>query len=551
MLIRLVCFICFSLFNTYLSANDFIISVLSTEEKVGQLLMIHFSGDSVNEDLKKLLKETHAGGIIYYSWCNPLSNPSVLKKLSQELNTLSENEPPFIPLMIAIDQEGGLVSRLQPPFSLFPGNAALGYIQNPELTEKSAYAMGIEMQAAGIQLNFAPVLDINPDQVPGVMGIRSFGSNPLTVSQLALFACKGFHRAGICTTVKHFPGHGTVKTDSHEFLPIQRKNLDELRSSDFIPFRMLSGDTDAMMTAHMMVPELDPDHCVTFSNKILNTILRDEFNFDGVLISDSLIMQGIYSGEISIEEVALKAFLAGHDILLLGGKQLLFTQQGFELSFSDIKNIHSYLVSAVKKGIISEERLNASIRRILALKAKIKQFSLSLKKDSELTLPCPCHQMLAQEIAEKALEIVSSGLPFSPLNLNDSSLLILAPRYLEPHLDTASIKTLIPHSHLMFIEEETLTANFYTELESHLERADLCLFIAFNAWRSANQLSIWNQLKDRKVPLACIVTGVPEDSDFFKDARMLIRTRSPNPYSLKKAIELLFPSLAQSQEILD
>lgn len=354
-------FLCFSSCFAFDSAD------LSLEEKVGQLLMVHFYGEVANIDAHELICETKVGGIIYYNWSNGLNSPSQVKNLSEGLQALAAKNPHPVPLIIAVDQEGGRVTRLKEGFTLFPGNGVLGELGDLNLTEEQAFCMGSEMKAVGITLNLAPVVDVNCNPQNPVIGNRSFGSDPQRVSCFAQRALRGFHRAGVKTTLKHFPGHGDVELDSHEDLPIVRKSLAQLEKMELLPFAQLADSSDAVMTAHLLVPALDPDYCSTLSEKTLG-YLREKIGFQGVIIADSLIMKGAMKGYERIEEVAVAALRAGCDILLLGGKLLNGMDRGSELSVADIKRVHAFLVAAVKEGMVSEQRVDLAVERILKLK---------------------------------------------------------------------------------------------------------------------------------------------------------------------------------------
>lgn len=333
---------------------------MTLEEKVGQLLLVHFNGGEANDDAKKLIQELHVGGFIYYNWANGLHSPEQVKRLSSSLQKLAS-----IPLLIAVDQEGGRVARLKEGFTSFPSNQKLAETGDPLLANRNAFAMGKELRAVGININLAPVVDIDSNPSNPVIGDRSYGKTPEVVIAFAKQALEGFHQAGMLTTLKHFPGHGDVDVDSHHDLPVVNKSLEELAKMELLPFTSLADQTDAVMTAHILVPAIDPNNCVTLSKKAL-TLLRNQIGFEGVIISDSLVMEGLFKKGYTIDEIAIRALAAGCDILLLGGK--LLNESGRELTTKDVKRIHQSLMNAVKSGRISEERVNESVERILKLK---------------------------------------------------------------------------------------------------------------------------------------------------------------------------------------
>lgn len=287
---------------------------LSLEEKVGQLLMVCFKGQTA-ENAQLLIENLNIGAIIYYQWSNDLESlsPAEVHALSQALQDTSK-----IPLLIAVDQEGGAVTRLKRGFTVFPGNGELGAIGNPELVRHSCFTRGQELRSVGVNLNLAPVLDVNNNPKNPVIGPRSFGDDPLTVSELGAAAIQGYQQAGLLCTAKHWPGHGNTEKDSHLELPVIFSPLEELQRCELLPFRKVADCVDVIMTAHLMVPAIDPSTCITLSARAIS-LLRSHFS--GVILSDSLTMSGVL-GQSAIEEVAIQALIAGHDMLCLGGQLL-------------------------------------------------------------------------------------------------------------------------------------------------------------------------------------------------------------------------------------
>jgi beta-N-acetylhexosaminidase len=241
----------------------------------------------------------------------------------------------------------------------------LGMTGEPDRAEAAALITGRELLAVGINMNLAPVVDVNSNPRNPVIGDRSFGSDPEVVIAYGAKALSGYRQAGIISTLKHFPGHGDVEVDSHEDLPIVSKSKEALERCELLPFAKLEASADAMMTAHIFVPALDPEHCATLSEKTL-TYLRNTIGFQGAIVADSLVMGGILKQVPTVDEAAIRALQAGCDILLLGGR--LLNGEQVELTASDVQRIHSSIVQAVQTGRVSEARLNQAVERILKLK---------------------------------------------------------------------------------------------------------------------------------------------------------------------------------------
>jgi beta-glucosidase-like glycosyl hydrolase len=334
---------------------------LSLEEKIGQLLLVHFNGTCANEDSAALLTQAHVGGLIYYTWANELSSPAQVKELSA---SLQKQNPSRVPLLIAVDQEGGRVNRLTQGFTLFPSQEARGKMNNEK---QVAETIGNELASVGITMNFAPVVDVRNSHSKIILwGDRSYGSDPVLVTALAKAALEGYKNGNILAVLKHFPGQGDVSIDSHEATPSVNKSLKDLEKTDLFPFRQLCPFADAIMTAHILVPALDPEMPATFSKPILEDLLRNKWGFNGVVISDSLVMKGA-SLFPSHDKAALHALLAGCDLLCLGGKLLNIPSQD-ELKVQDVVKIHAYLTSAARQGKISMSAIDAKVQRILQLK---------------------------------------------------------------------------------------------------------------------------------------------------------------------------------------
>ena len=341
---------------------------LTLDQKIGQLFIVHFNGKEASAEAELLIQRAHVGGFIYYGWSNTLESFEQVKDLSLSLNKLN-SQYSQIPLFLSTDQEGGRVTRLKNGFSQFPSNREIASLDTPELAYETAAAQAKELKASGINMNYAPVVDVDSNLNNPIIGNRSYSSDPDKVITYSREALAGYRDHGILAVIKHFPGHGDVNIDSHSNTPHVDKSPLILKQIEWKPFFALKNDTEAMMTAHVLYNKVDPDHPASVSSKLLTDLLRDAWGFEGLVISDSLIMKGLIKSEGSIEKAALSALLAGTDLLCFGGKLLNETSQD-ELTPTDILRIHSFLVDAVKTGKISENRIDQSITRIFKAKEK-------------------------------------------------------------------------------------------------------------------------------------------------------------------------------------
>ncbi len=529
------------LFCSFSSVNIFaLFSVddLTLEEKVGQTLMAHFTGSVVNEEAKLLLEEAHVGGIIYYTWANGLESPEQVQALSIELQELSSTSSQKIPLFIAVDQEGGVVNRLQKGFTLFPGNYAIALTEKKQLAKACGLASGKELFAVGVNMNLSPVVDVNSNSANPIIGIRSFSESPEQVVLFAREMIQGYHQANIMTCLKHFPGHGDTSINSHESLPVIHKSVSQLENMEFFPFKQLLSEADLIMTAHVKIPELDPKNPATLSFEILEHLLRKRWGYDGVIISDSLMMQAILDHSTNIETAAMQAFNAGCDILCLGGKDLLGVADGLELKPQDVIRIHRRMVEAVKSGEISEKRLNLAVERILKLK-NLYGLSTSLsRKDISENVFTPEHQKLAEEVAEASVRVVSTKTPL-PLDLKGKKIGIIAPGAPSAFYDSTLLFSLGDKTRVLSIKEVNPSSEDAQKAHEIAKWADFIILFSSNAWKHEGQKKLLEALIGLGKPTALIAIRDPWDCKLFPHATIRVATSSPVKASIEKALEVI------------
>lgn len=275
-------------------------------------LMLDLAGLELTSDEIQLLQHPLVGGVIYFA--RNFADRSQICALSESIAEVRAD------LLIAVDQEGGRVQRFRDGYTLFPPMASLGqyYIENEqegrELLRNAGWLLAAEVIASGVDFSFAPVLDLD-DCHCEVIADRSFSNDPLIASEAASHFIAGLHEAGMAVTGKHFPGHGGVVADSHLETPTDSRSLYDLRQRDMVPFSRLLPELDGIMPAHIIFPKVDP-HCVGFSKRWLQDILRTELGFDGVIFSDDLSMKGadVAGGYAAKTRAALDA---GCDMVLV------------------------------------------------------------------------------------------------------------------------------------------------------------------------------------------------------------------------------------------
>ncbi|WP_329357776.1 glycoside hydrolase family 3 protein [Streptomyces anulatus] len=397
-----------------------IIAGMSLEEKVGQLFVMRVYGHSATDpdqaDIDANLKEIgvrtaaelistyHVGGIIYFTWAHNTRDPHQIADLSNGLQRAALAGRSRLPLLVSTDQEHGIVCRVGEPATLLPGAMALGAGGSRSDTRRAAWIAGAELAALGVNQNYAPDADVNVNPANPVIGVRSFGSDPAAVAALVAEQVKGYQGAGIASTAKHFPGHGDTSTDSHTGLPVINHTRAQWEELDAPPFRAaIRARIDSIMTAHIVVPALDPsEDPATLSRPILTGILREELGYDGVVVTDSLGMEGVRT-KYGDDRVPVLALLAGVDQLL---------------NPPNLSVAWNAVLEAVRGGEITEARVDESILRILRLKSRLGLFRdpFVSRRGVERTVGSRAHRAAADRIAERTTTLLADPGTVLPLS---------------------------------------------------------------------------------------------------------------------------------------
>ena len=281
------------------------------------MIVSGFEGTSLNARTEELIVQQGIGGLILFE--RNYKNPDQLHKLSNDLQSLIADHAEIPPLFISVDQEGGRVARLGKPFTQFPPMSCLGQADSEELAYRFGLGMGKELRAVGINMDYAPVLDVHSNPANPIIGLRALDTDPAKVARLGTELIRGFYDAGVIPVGKHFPGHGDTPQDSHLTLPRVERARESLEKSELIPFiHAIQQGLEVIMTAHVVYPAWDARQPATFSHSILNDVLRNSLQFEGLIISDDLEMQAIDEKLESIPELGTRAgidlFLICHDL---------------------------------------------------------------------------------------------------------------------------------------------------------------------------------------------------------------------------------------------
>jgi len=368
-----------------------LIDKMSVEEKIGQLFIVSYRHDNlgnpleaVDDDTRESIERNKPGGVILFA-----ENISTIPQTVALIESLQEISQ--VPLFIAVDEEGGIVSRItkspEMHATVFPDNAVIGAKGKPELAEAVAKAISEEISSLGFNMNFAPVADINSNPDNTVIGRRSYGSDAEVVSKMVSAAVSGFQSNHVSAVLKHFPGHGDTDEDSHYGSAVINHSRERLFNTELLPFISgIEAGADCVMTAHILTPNIQGENVpATLKPEILTGILRNELGFNGLIITDAMNM-GAITRFYKSDEAAVKAIIAGADIVLM--------PEDLELAITGVKQ-------AVDSGKIDEKRLNESVIRILRTKQKRGILNGTERtKNPENVLGCEEHRELASRVSK-------------------------------------------------------------------------------------------------------------------------------------------------------
>ena len=390
---------------------DRTLNKMTLEEKVSQLFMVGFTGTEPTEAVLELIQRG-IGGIIYFA--RNVESPGQLAALSRQLQEVATRSPVGLPLFIAIDQEGGIVSRLREVagFLQMPGNMLLGATGDEGLVEKVASGTAGQLRAVGINMNFAPVVDVNNNPANPVIGVRSFGDDPAMVARLGAAAVRGYQGQGVLATAKHFPGHGDTEVDSHIDLPLISHSQERLKEVELPPFSAaVAAGVAAIMTAHVSFLAFEKggqDDAVaaavaveatipaTLSEPVLQGLLRQEMGFDGLIVTDCMEMLAIVNG-FGTEAAAVRAHQAGADLVLVSHTVAL--QRG----------AIDRAVTGAASGEIPLDRVDQAVRRVLETKQRF-LVAADTETAGETEAGLQLGRELAQSVADRGITIVKGEL---------------------------------------------------------------------------------------------------------------------------------------------
>ncbi|HEX6709819.1 MAG TPA: glycoside hydrolase family 3 N-terminal domain-containing protein [Rubrobacter sp.] len=327
------------------------LSGMSVRDMVGQMFVVSVGGTRPDYYIEKMVRERNIGGVILFGY--NMKSEKQVKSLTSSLQMLSMKTEPAVPLFVAVDQEGGDIASA-PWVAPEPAAAEVGRDGDPEQAHDIAARMGRQILLAGINTDFAPVVDTG---FGAAIGNRSYGEDPELVARMGAAAVQGFEEAGVISAAKHFPNHGPATSDSHVSLPVIHHDRETLRSYDLPPFRAaIEAGVPMVMVGHLVYPAIDPEHPASLSKGAIS-MLREDLGFDGVVVTDDLAMAGA-SGGGPPAGPAVEAVKAGADLLIVSSPP---QQQA---------DAYDAVVAAVESGEVSRAQIRESVGRILRVKEK-------------------------------------------------------------------------------------------------------------------------------------------------------------------------------------
>lgn len=510
---------------------------MSQKEKIGQLFMFGFEGTEVTSGVLSMIEEEKVGSICLFP--RNIESPGQVKKMNADLQRAAEQAGHKVPLIISIDQENGIVRRLKKGVTAFPGSMLLGATGDVEAVTDVSHATAKELDALGVNMNLAPVLDVNNNPYNPVIGVRSFGAHAEDVAEYGRAFIKGHRDKGVMTCVKHFPGHGDTSVDSHKALPLVKHPMERLKKVELYPFsKVLESGVDAVMTSHIHFSNLDDKSVPSSLSKNVTThLLRDEMGYQGVVITDSLEMNAIQDSMGTVEGV-IEAFKAGADILLVSHTRQLQKQA--------IKRMEN----AVHTGEITEKQLDRAVDRILNLK---KKYLSDQHPHEQVSVPTfvggEDHRALARQYYERGVTVLK-GNDMLPVKVTPDDIVLAITVRTEVHSDIEEEQhqemdlSAVIKDHHMNVKGWTIRPtpdqSDITAICDAADHSDMVIIGTDNAFTFQQQVQLIKRLEESGKPLIVIALRGPYDFSSFPEVPVFIAAYEPSTAAMRAAVDILF-----------
>ena len=500
---------------------------LTLEEKLGQLIIFGFDGLKINDHARKLIKEYKAGNVLLFT--RNIKDAEQLFTLNKDLQNLAK-EGVGIPLFITIDQEGGMITRIQNGGTFFPGAMTISASNDPRNAYVTGNNMAEELKSFLINFNFAPVMDVNNNPDNPVIGIRSYSDSQERVSLYGSEFIKGMQDCGVIATAKHFPGHGDTNVDTHLGLPFVDYDMKRIKEIELFPFKAaIDAGVKAIMTAHIVYKSMDDSNLpATLSFNVLTKLLRQELGFKGLIVADGLEMNAI-KDVYGINDGAVMAINAGVDLLLSCHNE------------NEQISILTYLKQAVLDGKISMDVIDERVKRILKYKENI-DFPLENDSYFENVEKNKQHADNAFQIVKKAFTLVKG----KPLKLDKDALFIGTLPKSTSAADATDGESNI--TELIKKEIKGLKTLLMSIEPTNEEIVNICevasnhkqiIITSYNSNVYKSQLILMEKLHEKHKEVHVVSLRNPYDSYYVKKINNYVSLYEYTPNSVKVLIEYL------------
>lgn len=496
---------------------------------VAETLLPAFEGTTPPGDVLERVRNNPPAGFTLFS----SDNVRTVDQVSDLTTALQNANSSDLPLLIATDQEGGQLIALRGTTD-FPGNMALGAADDVDLTERVALAMGTEMLAMGVNLNYAPAADLNTNPANPSLGIRAFGDDPSTVATHVAAYVRGLRSAGVLATLKHFPGKGGAQVDSHFGLPVIRHDRERLDAVELVPFTAgLEAGADLVMTGHFAIPGITErdDIASTLSGAVLTDLLRNELGFRGAVVTDAFDMGAIAQGAGQVID-AIAAIRAGVDLMLLKGEAQDRLEQGLAL--------------ANHRGIIPDSRLGDAVENSRMLRRRVAQ---AVTPDLSV-VGSPAHHELAATAAARSITLVRNDAGLLPLHLDsDARIAAIMPQPIDlTPADTSSLvepalaSALRTHHQNVdeFVVGHPPTTDDVAAMRDRADRYDLVVLGTISASLDKQQAELATQIIATGTPTITLALRTPYDIAAYADTETYVCSYGIRRPSMEAAAAALF-----------
>ncbi len=518
-----------------------VLAQMSVADKIGQLFVTYVYGDTATttnaaytarnrarygvRNGAELIDRYRLGGVIYFDWAGNLARPVQIAGLSNGLQHRAMAHRPAVPLLVSTDQEGGAVNRVGAPVAGSPSNLAVGATFSTADAERTATATGQQLRALGINTDDAPVVDVNTNPRNTADGPRAFGDRPDAVGRLAVAAVRGFQRAGVAATAKHFPGLGSTTVNTDHGVAVTRRTRAQLLATDVAPFRaVVAAGADLVMTGHVVAPAVDPSGApASLSAPVVTGLLRDDLGYDGVVTTDSLdaaALAGIPPGQ-----AAVRAVLAGNDQLLMP---------------ADLGAAVRAVTDAVRRGTITADRLDASVTRILRLKAKLGLFDhpYTIAAAATGAVGTRAQRATMADVARRAVTLVRNDRRVLPLRAGRR---VLVTGWGASQVGVLSARVAahgaVPQR---LVTGDSPGAAAIAAAVAAARTADVVVVTTSDAWADAGQRRLVAALLGTGRPVVVAALGGPYDIAYLGAVPAFVAAYGSQPASVTAVADVLF-----------